>query len=157
MAERKALVVEVDAATQLGLLGFLRVRGYQCVAVSSADEAIEALAEGTFSFTLVDLNGNGTNPADVIQSLRLRGRNSGPIIAMADRRDHGVDLTQLDAEAMLHKPLNLDELQQAIDALVRPHSEALGPAPEQLAGRLRREKIGRASGRERAESPDRAG
>jgi len=136
MAERKALVVEVDAATQLGLLGFLRVRGYQCVAVSSADEAIEALAEGTFSFTLVDLNGNGTNPADVIQSLRLRGRNSGPIIAMADRRDHGVDLTQLDVEAMLHKPLNL---QQAIDALVRPHSEALGPAPEQLAGRLRRE------------------
>ncbi|HEX9382403.1 MAG TPA: response regulator, partial [Gemmatimonadaceae bacterium] len=92
MAERRALVVEVDAATQLGLLGFLRVRGYQCVAASSADEAVEALAEGSFSFTLVDLNGNGTNPAEVIQCLRVRGRNSGPIIAVSDRRDHSVDL-----------------------------------------------------------------
>ena len=55
MTERRALVVEVDAATQLGLLGFLRVRGYLCVAVSSAAEAREALADGSFSFTLVDL------------------------------------------------------------------------------------------------------
>ena len=139
MIERRALVVEVDAATQLGLLGFLRVRGYQCVAASSAEEALEALTEGSFTFTLVDLNGNGTNPVDVIQCLRARGRNCGPIIAVADRRDHSADLGQLDAEAILHKPLSLDELQQAIDTLVRPQSEALGPAPEQLAGRLRRE------------------
>jgi len=34
MTERRALVVEVDTATQLGLLSFLRVRGYECVAVS---------------------------------------------------------------------------------------------------------------------------
>src|SRR3989442_142363 len=54
MTERRALVVEVDTATQLGLLSFLRVRGYECVAVSSAGEAMETLAEGTFSFTRVD-------------------------------------------------------------------------------------------------------
>ncbi len=139
MIERRALVVEVDAATQLGLLGFLRVRGYQCIAVSSAVEAMEALADGTFSFTLVDLNGNGTDPAELTQCLRMCGRNSGPIIAVADRRDRGVNPSHLDVEAILHKPLNLDELQQTIDTLVRPQSEALGPAPEQLAGRLRRE------------------
>ena len=40
---------------------------------------------------------------------------------------------------MLYKPLNLDELQQSIDNLVRPQAEALGPAPEQLGGRIRRE------------------
>src|SRR6059036_2189409 len=40
---------------------------------------------------------------------------------------------------MLHKPLSLDELQQAIDKVVRPQAEALGPAPEQLGGRIRRE------------------
>jgi two-component system response regulator AtoC len=139
MTERRALVVEVDAATQLGLLGFLRVRGYQCVAVSSPDEALEALTDGSFSFTLVDLGGNGTDATDMLQCLKLRGRNSGPTIAVTDRRDNGLDAAALDVEAVLHKPLNLDELQQAIDTLVRPQAEALGPGPEQVAGRIRRE------------------
>jgi two-component system response regulator AtoC len=139
MTERRALVVEVDAATQLGLLGFLRVRGYQCVAVASADEAREALEDGSFTFTLVDLNGNGTDAGELLRCLKLRGRNSGPIIAIAGRRDHGPDAAPLEVEAVLHKPLSLDELQQAIDTLVRPQVEALGPAPEQLAGRIRRE------------------
>jgi len=139
MTERRALVVEVDAATQLGLLGFLRVRGYQCIAVSSAEEAREALADGTFSFTLVDLNSNGTNAEEFIQSLKLHGRNCGPIIAVADRRHNGLDVAPLEVEAVLYKPLNLDELQQAIDSLVRPQAEALGPAPEQTSGRIRRE------------------
>ena len=139
MTERRALVVEVDAATQLGLLGFLRVRGYLCVAVSSAAEAREALTDGSFSFTLVDLTSNGTDAAELIQCLKVHGRNSGPIIAVADRRNNGRDAASLEVEAVLHKPLNLDELQQAIDKLVRPQAEALGPAPEQVAGRIRRE------------------
>src|SRR5919197_122962 len=80
MTERRALVVEVDAATQLSLLSFLRIRGYQCVTVSSGDEAMEALAAGSFCFTLVDLSSNGTDAAELIQCLKLRGRSSGPII-----------------------------------------------------------------------------
>src|SRR6267143_2848058 len=138
MTERRALVVEVDATTQLGLLGFLRVRGYQGVAVSSADEALEALADDSFSFTLVDLGGNGTDAAELMQCLKLRGRNSGPIIAVADRRD-GLDAASRGVEAVLHKPLNLDELQQAIDTLIPPLAETLGAAPEQTAGRIRHE------------------
>jgi two-component system response regulator AtoC len=131
-------VVEVDAATQLGLLGCLRTRGFQCIAVSSADEALEALADGSFSFTLVDLGGNGTDATELTQCLKLRSRNSGPIIAVANRRHNGVAAT-LEVEAVLHKPLSLDELEQAIDKVVRPQAEALGPAPEQLGGRIRRE------------------
>ena len=139
MIERRALVVEVDAATQLGLLGFLRVRGYQCVAVSSADEAVEALADGSFSFTLVDLSSNGANARELVECLKLHGRSSGPIIAVVDRRQNGFDTAPIEVNVMLYKPLNLDELQQSIDNLVRPQAEALGPAPEQLGGRIRRE------------------
>jgi two-component system response regulator AtoC len=136
MTEQRALVVEVDAATQLGLLGFLRARGYQCVAASSAQETQEALADGSFSFTLVDLSGHGTDSAELMECLKLRWRRAGPIIAVSDRHDNGVPI---EVEAILHKPLSLDELQQAIDKLVRPQAEALGPAPEQLGGRIRRE------------------
>ena len=155
MVERRALVVEVDAATQLGLLGFLRARGFQCVAVSSADEAQEALAEGSFSFTLVDLGGNGADATEMAQCLKLRGRNSGPIIAIASRR-HGTVAAALEVDAVLHKPLSLDELQQAVDKLVRPQAEALGPEelaeashPDRVEGVLRQHL------REHAEGSDR--
>ena len=128
--------MEVDGAAQLGLLAFLRARGYQCTAVSSPDEAIEALADGSFSVTLVDLSTNGTDSTELLRCLKLRGRNSGPVIAVADH-GNGHDLPEVGA--VLHKPLNLDELQQTIDHLVRPQAEALGPATEQVAGRIRRE------------------
>jgi two-component system response regulator AtoC len=139
MTERRALVVQVDTATQLGLSEFLRVRGYQSVAVASADDALEALADGSFSFTLVDLNGNGPETAELIQGLKLHGRNSGPIIGVADRRNNGVLTIPLEAEAVLHKPLSLDELQQTIDALVGPQAEAAAAAPGQAGARIRRE------------------
>src|SRR5437867_4507774 len=136
MTERRALVVEVDAATRFGLLGFLRARGYQYVAASSPDEAQEALTNGHFTFTVVDLSGNGTDVTQLIECLRLRGQNSGPIIAVSNRREQ---VAAIGVEAVLHKPLSLDELQQAIDKLVRPQAEAPGPAREQLGGQIRRE------------------
>src|SRR5436309_3421876 len=139
MTERRALLVEVDAATQPDLLAFLRLRGYQCVAASSADEAEDALAGASFSFTLVDLNGNGTDAAKLIQCLKLHGRNSGPIIAVADRRDNGLGAVSLEVEALLHRRPSLNELEQAIETRVRPQPEALAPAPEPMAGRIRRE------------------
>ena len=138
MTERRVLIVDVGAATQLELLGFLRLRGYHCVAVSTPGEAVEALNDGIFNFTLMDLNGNGTNAAELIQRLKLHGRHSGPIIAVTDRRDTSLEAAGLEVEALLHSPLSLDELQQAIDNLARSPAEGLGPAPEQ-AGRIQRE------------------
>jgi len=137
MTEQRALVVQVDAVTQLGVLGFLRARGYQCVAASSPDEAQEALTNGNFAFTLVDLSGNGTDARQLRECLRVRGQNSGPIIAVSNSRED-TPVTPIEVEAVLHKPLRLDELQQAIDKLVRPQAEALVPAP-QLGGQIRPE------------------
>jgi two-component system response regulator AtoC len=139
MNDMRALVVEVDALTRPGLFGFLRRRGYQCVAVSSETEALDALADGSFSFTLIDLDGNGTDPAEQIRYLKVRGRNSGPIIAVADRRVHNLDAAELAVEVVLPKPLNLDELQQVLDTVIRPVASDLSSGPEHTAGRLARE------------------
>ena len=139
MIERRALVVEVDAATQVGLLGSLQARGYQCLIVSSSEEALEALADGSFSVTLVDLSSNDSDPDELIQRLKRHGRNSGPIIALADHRDNGHYTVPLEVDAVLTKPLSLDELQQAMEKFGRPQPEALGSASEQMGGRLRRE------------------
>src|SRR4030095_5250322 len=111
MTQRRALVVEVDAATQLGVLSFLRARGFHCVAVSSPEEAQEALTDGSFSFTLVDLSGNGTDASELMECLKLCGRNSGPIIAVSSRHDDMFAMAAFDVDAILHKTLNQDELQ----------------------------------------------
>src|SRR5437762_2237069 len=139
MIERRALVVDVDAATHVGLLGSLQARGYQCMFVSSADEALEALADGSFSVTLVDLGRHDSDPDDLIQRLKRHGRNSGPIIALADHRDNGHYTVPAAVEAVQSKALSLDVLEQAMEKFGRPQREALGSASEQVGGRLRRE------------------
>jgi two-component system response regulator AtoC len=139
MIERKALVVGVDAATSMWLLGFLRAQGYHCVSVSAAEDALEELDESAFCFTLVDSRHDDAAVEDLFQDLRARSRNSGPIIAVADRRTNGHAAEPLDVDAILDKPLRLDDLQQAIDKLVRVQTEPLVPAPDASEGRIGRE------------------
>src|SRR5215510_1857301 len=137
MAGRRALVVGSDAATQVGLVGFLRARGFQCITASSLTETREALAAGSFALTLVDLSAEGADPRQLRESLALRTENSGPVIAVS----YGAEDTPsipIDAEAVLHKPVSLEELQQAIDKLVRPPAEAL-PTLGQQGGQIRRQ------------------
>jgi two-component system response regulator AtoC len=97
-----------------------------------------ALAEGNFSFTVVDLSGNGMDASELMECLKLRGRNSGPMIAVSNRHDP-FDTVPIEVEAMLPKPLNFDELQHAIEKLVLPPAEAIALTPEPIDGRIRRE------------------
>jgi two-component system, NtrC family, response regulator AtoC len=134
--DQRALLVEIDAATQLGLLGFFRGHGYQCLTVSSTGEALQALEDTSFGCTVVDLSNAATDGAGLIQCLKLRSPNSGPIIAITDR-DNGVEAVSPEVEAVLHKPLGLAELQQVIDNLARPPADT--QALEQSDGRIRQE------------------
>jgi two-component system, NtrC family, response regulator AtoC len=138
MAGRRALVVGSDSATQLGLLGFLRGRGYQCVTATSLNETQEALAKGSFAFTLVDLSANGADSGQLRQSLVVGGENSGPVIAVAYGGED-MPCIPIEAEAVLHKPLSLDELQQTVDKLVGPPPEALVQNQGQQGGQIRRQ------------------
>ena len=138
MSGWNALVLVVDAVKQVALLDLLRSRGYQCAVVSSADEAQHALTTGNFSFTLVDLGSVGIDAGQLRECLRMRGQNSGPVIAVSDSAEDSA-LVPIEADAVLRTPLSLDELQQAIDKLVRPQAETLVPAPEPLGGSIRRE------------------
>ncbi len=139
MTERRALIVEADPVTRPGLRSLVRRCGYQCVAVSSEDAVREALADGSFSFTLVDFGSFGADITELIRCLKDNGGNSGTIMVAADRVVHDVDAAELAVDAVLPKPLNLDELQHAINTLVRAPSEAVGPASVQTPGRLIRE------------------
>ena len=138
MTGRRALVVGAEAATQMAVLGFLRGRGYQCVAASSPGETQEALANGNFTFTLVDLSTNGADARQLRECLVGGGHNSGPVIAVS-KSFEDTSSAALEADAVLHKPLSLEELQQTIAKLVRPQAQALLPAPGQLGGQIWRQ------------------
>src|SRR5689334_22766151 len=136
MTGQRALVVGSDAAAQVGLLGFLRAQGYQCVTATSPNETQEALAKGNFAFTVVDLSSNDTDPSQLRRSLVVGGDNSGPVIAVSYGGEDSPSIP-IEAEAVLHKPLSLEELQQTVDKLVRPPAEALIPRPGQQGGQIR--------------------
>jgi two-component system response regulator AtoC len=134
--ERRVLLVGSEIGTQPNLLSFLRAHGYESVAVSSSDDALATLADGLFfSFTLVDLSGIRLGLGQLMDGLRLHRRSCGPVIAIS--RHDGV--APPEADAVLDRPLNLDDLKQTIDKVLRPVTEPLGPGPEQLDGRIRRE------------------
>ena len=138
MTGRRALVVGAEAATEMAVLGFLRGRGYQCVAASSPDETQEALANGNFTFTLVDLSTNGADARQFRECLVGGGQNSGPVIAVS-KSFEDTSSTAIEADAVLHKPLSLEELQQTIAKLVRPQAQALLPTPGQQGGQIWRQ------------------
>jgi two-component system response regulator AtoC len=138
MTGRRALVVGAEAATEMAVLGFLRGRGYQCVAVSSPGETQEALANGNFTFTLVDLSTNDADPRQLIECLAGGANNSGPVIAVS-KSFEDTSSAAIDADAVLHKPLSLEELQQTIAKLVRPPAQALLPIPGQQGGQIWRQ------------------
>jgi two-component system, NtrC family, response regulator AtoC len=139
MTERRVLVLEVDAATQPAVLGFLRARGYQCTVSLSADEARDVLADGNFAFTVVDLSEGGSETGELMECLKLHGRESGPVVAISSRPEDSLVGAPFGVDAVIHKPVSLDEFQEAVDKLVRPQAEVLGPAPEQVGRRIRHE------------------
>jgi len=138
MTGQRALVVGAEAATQMAVLGFLRGRGYQCVAASSPDETHEALANGHFTFTFVDLSANGADARQLRDYLVGGGQNSGPVIAVS-KSFEDTSSTAIEADAVLHKPLSFEELQQTIAKLVRPQAQALLPTPGQQGGQIWRQ------------------
>ncbi len=140
MGQQAVLVVEADTAARHDLGDFLRDRGYQCVLVSSVQEALEPLAHSDFLFTLLHLKSNGTDGLDLVHRLKLQGGDPGAIIGMVDERDnHGsVDSIPLVIDTVLRPPFRHEELAAAIKEATAPVGAPKQP-PEHALARIGRE------------------
>src|SRR5213593_1243960 len=112
---------------QSHLLAFLRMRGYASVLATSVGEALESLAHRSFRFTLLDLDLNGHDAAEVVQRLKLQGGDPGPVIGFSRGTNgrHELDSSLLAVDAVLDTPLAYGDLDRVIaDILVTPERAA---------------------------------
>src|SRR2546422_903320 len=149
MDDQSVLVVEGGAGMQSHLLAFLRMRGYASVLATSVGEALDPLAHRSSRFTLLDLDLNGHDAAEMVQRLKLRGGDPGPVIGFSRGTNgrHELDSSLLAVDAVLDTPLAYGDLDRAIaDILVTPERAAGQVQGGHRRRSTRRSSSGRAPG-----------
>lgn len=131
MSGRYVLMLEADAGMRRRLSNLLDQWGYTAVPASSVEQALAALAQTQFVFSVVDEEVNGTDGMDFLRRLRSQGGDPGPIIMLGDinNRNRILEAKALGAEEVVPKPPKPEELQQAIQGVLarprRPGGESL--------------------------------
>ncbi len=111
----KVLVVEDDNRLRKLLVYSIALEGYQTEAASSAEEAINRLAEEKFDIVLTDVNLPGKSGLDLIPEC-LQHNPQVYLLVMTGYGsiDVAVDAMKRGANDFLSKPIALDELTSAI-------------------------------------------
>ena len=130
MKDRPVLVAVADPRLQRHLRRLLQQWGHAYVLATSVEEAFAAIARNKFLFSLVDGLLNGPDGPAFLMRFKILGGNPGPIIMFSDVNDtERIEAaTTLGVDEVLQKPLNPQELENAI-------TEVLG-RPRRLWGQL---------------------
>ena len=130
--DRRVLLVDDDQLVCTALKRVLEAKGYPTVAVGSADEALEELANQRFGAALVDLYLRGRrNGVSLVRAMRREGDRT-PVIGIsgASASDPTVRLMRRDCVAFLSKPFEAAELVQAIKQAAADAHPPPADAPE---------------------------
>jgi two-component system, OmpR family, KDP operon response regulator KdpE len=121
--ERGVLVVEDDPDTQWRLARMLTVRGNRVVGTSSAEAALELMAQWPVDFVLVDDGLPGMTGVELAREIHKR-HPGVPVVIMSSEEDGGTSLAAKLAgvAAVVAKPFGLDALADLLRSL--PGSEA---------------------------------
>jgi len=121
------LLVEDDADIRDSVSRLLARRGYRIETASDGQEAVEAVKEGVRKpdIILMDLRLPRMNGWDAIAAIRSYAGRTLPIIVLTgdtsqEDRDRAM---AAGADTFLMKPLRIQPLCEAIDALLRPQAE----------------------------------
>ena len=118
----RILVVDDDLSCRVLASLLLEVDGYQPVAVTSVERALEKLDGAHFDAVLTDLHMPLRSGLDLLLELKTR-RDPTPAVVMtasADRELH-VTALALGAVAVVPKPFSPAELDSAIGAAIASH------------------------------------
>lgn len=120
MGGERILVVEDDRAVARGLTFALAGEGYEVLAATSGEEALEKARAEDPHLVLLDVRLPGVSGFEVLRTLRAEGRRM-PVL-MLTARDEEVDKVlglELGADDYVVKPYALRELLSRVRALLR--------------------------------------
>ncbi|HEX2693201.1 MAG TPA: HD domain-containing phosphohydrolase [Gemmatimonadaceae bacterium] len=122
----RILIVDDEETIRLALRKFLRSRGYEVEIAGSGDQALESLDEGSFSLMLCDVRMPGMTGVQVVPRARAKDQDLA-IIMLTAVNDAATATEVLSAGATdyLMKPVELADLQQAVDRALQKRAELM--------------------------------
>lgn len=123
------LIVDDDEDVRKMLYKVIRGNGIEADTAVSGEEALRKTAENRYDLILLDVNMDGMDGFEVVETLRSRGVET-PVIIVSGRKEDYDTLYGLDigADDYITKPFNPVTLGAKVKALIR-RSRAGGSAP----------------------------
>lgn len=114
MPAMRILLAEDEQTIARLIQKVLAAAGCDVVGVSSAAEAIERLSGNGWDLLLLDLNLEDGDGFPVVEALEASGKRP-PVVVMTGESDFDDDPRAGRVSGVLHKPFDLDELEQVVE------------------------------------------
>ena len=122
----RILIVDDEETIRLALRKFLRSRGYEVEIAGSGDQALETLDRGTFSLMLCDVRMPGMTGVQVVPQARAKDEDLAIIMLTAvNDAATATEVLSAGASDYLMKPVELADLQQAVDRALQKRAELI--------------------------------
>jgi putative two-component system response regulator len=122
----RILIVDDEETIRLALRKFLRSRGYEVEIAGSGDQAMEFLDRDSFSLMLCDVRMPGMTGVQVVPLARQKDRDLAIIMLTAvNDAATATEVLASGATDYLMKPVELADLQQAVDRALRKRDELI--------------------------------
>jgi response regulator RpfG family c-di-GMP phosphodiesterase len=122
----RILIVDDEETIRLALRKFLRSRGYEVEIAGSGDQALQLLDKSSFSLMLCDVRMPGMTGVQIVPLARQRDQDLAIIMLTAvNDAATATEVLSSGATDYLMKPVELADLQQAVDRALQERAELI--------------------------------
>ena len=122
----RILIVDDEETIRLALRKFLRSRGYEVEIAGSGDQALEFLEKNSFSLMLCDVRMPGMTGVQIVPQAREKDQDLAIIMLTAvNDAATATEVLASGASDYLMKPVELADLQQAVDRALQKRTELI--------------------------------
>ena len=130
----RILIVDDEETIRLALRKFLRSRGYEVEVAGSGDNALQLLDKESFSLMLCDVRMPGMTGVQIVPQARARDQDLAIIMLTAvNDASTATEVLSSGASDYLMKPVELADLQQAVDRALHKRDRVDREAPTRQA------------------------
>ena len=116
---KKILLVEDEEITREGIEEFLKVKGYEVIAVEDGEEAIAIFQRERFDLVILDIMLPQADGFEVLKRIRQTSETSVLMLTAMDDESTQIMSFEAYADDYMSKPFSLAVLEKRIEALLR--------------------------------------